>query len=152
MAVNLDPIVLEKRLTDGKSWPNVFVEKLNRGEDLKVEVDRFTGVAPWGKKAPLKISKKGKIKKYDVFSGIKVRPLLKLAFLLSLTRKYMLWEGFDHNFSTKKASASRGLCPLTPTRGSAPWTPEFLSPPPPPTIYPGAAPVGSMPFDECIGL
>ena len=30
--VNLDPIVL-KRWTDGESWPNDFVEKVNRGED-----------------------------------------------------------------------------------------------------------------------
>ena len=35
MAVNLDPIVTEKRWIDGESWPNDFVEKVNRGEDLK---------------------------------------------------------------------------------------------------------------------
>ena len=33
--VNLDPIVLEKGWTDGESWPNDFVEKVNRGEDLR---------------------------------------------------------------------------------------------------------------------
>ena len=33
--VNLDPIVIEKRWTDGESWPNNFVEKVNRGEDLR---------------------------------------------------------------------------------------------------------------------
>ena len=33
--VNLDPIILEKRWIDGESWPNVFVEKVNRGEDLR---------------------------------------------------------------------------------------------------------------------
>ena len=33
--VNLDPIVFEKRWTDGESWPNDFVEKVNRGEDLR---------------------------------------------------------------------------------------------------------------------
>ena len=33
--VNLDPIVMEKRWTDGKSLPNNFVEKVNRGEDLR---------------------------------------------------------------------------------------------------------------------
>ena len=49
--------------------------------------------------------------------------LLKLAFLSSLTRKYVIWKGFYHNFSAKKASASggfaptKGLCPLDP-RGS----------------------------------
>ena len=32
--VNLDPIILEKRWIDGESWPNDFVEKVNRGEDL----------------------------------------------------------------------------------------------------------------------
>ena len=67
-----------------------------------------------GAKAPLKISKKGKMKRYDVFSGIKV---IKLAFLSSLTRKYMLWKGFCHNFSTKKASAL------------PPGSPRFLRPP-----------------------
>ena len=34
-AVNLDPIVLEKRWTDDEFWPNDFVEKVNRGEDLR---------------------------------------------------------------------------------------------------------------------
>ena len=33
--VNLDPIILEKSCIDGESWPNDFVEKVNRGEDLR---------------------------------------------------------------------------------------------------------------------
>ena len=33
--MNLGPIVIEKRWTDGESWPNDFVEKVNRGEDLR---------------------------------------------------------------------------------------------------------------------
>ena len=33
--VNLHPIVTGKRWTDGESWPNDFVEKVNRGEDLR---------------------------------------------------------------------------------------------------------------------
>ena len=33
--MNLDPIILEKRWIDGESWPNDFVEKVNRGEDLR---------------------------------------------------------------------------------------------------------------------
>ena len=33
--VNLDSIILEKRWIDGESWPNNFVEKVNRGEDLR---------------------------------------------------------------------------------------------------------------------
>ena len=33
--VNLDPIVSEKRWTDGEYWPNDFVGKVNRGEDLR---------------------------------------------------------------------------------------------------------------------
>ena len=33
--VNLDPIILEKRWIDGESWLNNFVEKVNRGEDLR---------------------------------------------------------------------------------------------------------------------
>ena len=48
---------------------------------------------------------------------------LKLAFLSSLIRKYMLWEGFYHDFSTKKVSASGGFAPWPPPRGSTPWTP-----------------------------
>ena len=33
--VNLDPIILETRWIDGESWPNDFVEKVNRDEDLR---------------------------------------------------------------------------------------------------------------------
>ena len=33
--VNLDPIILKKRWIDGESWPNDFVHKVNRGEDLR---------------------------------------------------------------------------------------------------------------------
>ena len=55
--------------------------------------------------------------------------LLKLAFLSPLTRKYILWKDFYHDFSTKKASASGGFAPWPPSRGSAPWTPEVPSPP-----------------------
>ena len=33
--VNLDPIILENRWIDGESWPNDFVEKVNRGEVLR---------------------------------------------------------------------------------------------------------------------
>ena len=33
--VNLDPIILEKRWIDSESWPYNFVEKVNRGEDLR---------------------------------------------------------------------------------------------------------------------
>ena len=33
--VNLDLIILEKRWIDGESLPNDFVEKVNRGEDLR---------------------------------------------------------------------------------------------------------------------
>ena len=43
--VNLDPIILEKRWIDGESWPNDFVEKVNRGEDevgrLKMPFDAW---------------------------------------------------------------------------------------------------------------
>ena len=66
---------------------------------------------------PPKGFKKGKILKYGYFLA------LKLAFLTSLIRKYMLWEGFYHDFSTKKASASGGFAPWPPPTGSAPWTP-----------------------------
>ena len=50
---------------------------------------------------------------------------LKWAFLSSLIRKYMLWEGFYHDFNTKKVSASGGLCPLTPTKGLHPLDPRW---------------------------
>ena len=70
---------------------------------------------------------------------------LKLAFLSSLIRKYMLWEGFYHDFSTKKVSASGGFAPLTPTKGLRPLDPrqgaEVTSPPL--TIYPGTAPASN---------
>ena len=33
--VNLYPIILEKRWIDCESWANNFVEKVNRGEDLR---------------------------------------------------------------------------------------------------------------------
>ena len=33
--VNLDPTILEKKSIDGESWPNNFVEKVNRGEDVR---------------------------------------------------------------------------------------------------------------------
>ena len=79
-------------------------------------------------KSPPKDFKKGEIKK-DM-GNFHASKLLKLAFLSSLSRKYVLWKGFYHDSITKKASAS----------GGAPWTPEVPSPPL--TIYPGgAAPV-----------
>ena len=78
----------------------------------------------------LEAKKKKKIKKYDVFSGIKVTPLLKLAFLLSLTRKYMLWEGFYHNFSSTKGFSFKGALPPHPQQGALPpGPPRFLLPP-----------------------
>ena len=38
--VNLDPIILEKRWIDGESWTNNVVEKVNRGEDLRLVFSR----------------------------------------------------------------------------------------------------------------
>ena len=82
-----------------------------------------TGAAPWGggggkgDKVPPKDFKKGENEKMGYFHASK---LLKLAFLSSLTRKYMLWKGFYHDFSIKKASASGG---------ERLWTPEVPSPP-----------------------
>ena len=115
------------------------------------------GAAPWGGggkwgKSPPKDFKKGENwKNMGYFHASK---LLKLAFLSVLTREYVLWKGFYHDFSTKEASALRGLRPLTPTKGFCPLDPcwgrcpldprgSFPPPPPPPAIYPGAAP-------ECI--
>ena len=89
-----------------------------------------------GGKSPPKDFKKGENEKNMMY--IQASKLLKLAFLTSLTRKYVLWKGFYHDFSTKKASASGGLAPWPPPRGSAtwtpagsaaPWTPEVPSPP-----------------------
>ena len=86
-----------------------------------------------GGKSPPKDFKKGENKKnIGYFHASK---LLKLAFLSSLMRKYMLWKGFYHNFSTKKASASgglnptKGLCPLVPRWGHCPLDPQGPSPP-----------------------
>ena len=83
--------------------------------------------------------------------------LLKSAFLSSLTRKYVLWKGFYHDFSTKKASAlsaddnsrppPRGSAPWTPAGGASPMTPEVPSPSL--TIYPGAVP-GCAWYPDCI--
>ena len=74
-------------------------------KSIKVNVFNVgTGAAPWGAKAPLK----GKNEKRGYFHASK---LIKLAFLSSLLRKYMLWKGFYHDFSTKKASASGGFAP-----------------------------------------
>ena len=88
------------------------------------------GGAGGGKSLP-KDFKKGKNEKnVGYFYALK---LLKLAFLSSLTRKYVLWKGFYHDFSTKKASAlttTKELCPLDPRRGHCPWTPDVPSPPP----------------------
>ena len=61
--------------------------------------------------------------------------LLKLAFLSSLKRKYMLWKGFYHDFSTKNASASGALPPGPPPGALPPGPPRFLAPL---TIFPGA--------------
>ena len=63
--------------------------------------------------------KKGKIMKYGIFSCIKI------SFSVIFNKEIMLWEGFYHDFSTKKASV--------------PWTPVVTSPPL--TIYPVAAPI-----------
>ena len=80
---------------------------------------RHHGGGAKGEKAPLKISKKGEITKYEVFSCIKV------VFLSFLMRKYVLWKGFYHDFSTKKASASGGFAPWPPPRSAAPWPPHW---------------------------
>ena len=94
-----------------------------------------------GGSCPLKVSRKEKNENMGYFHA------LKLAFLSSLIRKYMLWEGFYHDFSTKKVSAfapwppPRGSPPGPPPGGAAPWTPELTSPPL--KVYPGAAPVSN---------
>ena len=80
----------------------------------------------------LKVSKRGKIRKHGVFSCIGV---IKNSFSVTFNE---LWEGFYHNFSTKKASASGGFAP-DPHQGTlptgpppgvtVPWTPEVPLPP-----------------------
>ena len=73
-----------------------------------------SGAAPWGeggkggKSPPKDLKKGGKWKNMMYFQASK---LLKLAFLSSLTRKYVLLKGFYHDFSTKKASALGGFAP-----------------------------------------
>ena len=96
-----------------------------------------------GAKALLNISKKGKMKKYGVFSCIKV---IKISFSVIFNEEILLWKGF-YQLSIKKASF-RGLFPLTPTkcsldphRGHCPVDPQGSLPPL--TIYPGAAPANT---------
>ena len=48
-----------------------------------------------GAKAPLKISKKGKMKKYDVFSGIKV---IKISFSVIFNEEIRALEGLLSRF------------------------------------------------------
>ena len=97
------------------------------------------GAALWGGgqqgNCPLKVSKKGQNLKYGFFH---VWELLKLAFLSSLRKKYMLWEGFYKDFSTKKMSASGDFPPPTPTKRLCPLDPKV--PLLPLTIYPDAIP------------
>ena len=74
--------------------------------------------------------------------------LLKLAFVSSLTRKCVFWKGFYHDFALKRLQL-QGASPPDPHQGALPsgpllgvlppGPPRFLRPPP--TIYPGAAPV-----------
>ena len=61
-----------------------------------------------GKSPPKDFKKGGNEKHMGYFHASK---LLKLAFLSSLTRKYVLWKGFYHDFSTQKASASGSFAP-----------------------------------------
>ena len=86
--------------------------------------------------ATYRFQRREEFTKYGVFSCIKV---MKFVFLPSLTRKYVLWKGFYHDFSTKKASASGGFAPLTPTKGLCSLDPRGSFAPL--TIYPGATPV-----------
>ena len=97
--------------------------------------NRGSAIGGRGAKASLKISKKGKIRKYGVYFN--ASKLIKLDFLSSLLRKYMFWKSFYHNFSTKKASASGDLVPW-PHQGALPLDPQVPSTPL--TIYPGATP------------
>ena len=113
--------------------------------DVNNQGQHHGGGGQRGQKPPKDFKKKvGKLENVRYFHASKL-----LKFLLSsLTRKYMLWMGFNHNFSTSKVSASRGLCLLSPHQGApppapllggCPWTPEVALPLL--TIYPGAAPV-----------
>lgn len=84
------------------------------------------------------------VKKIENMGYFHARELLNLAFLSSLTRKYMLWEGFYHDFSTKRRrlyepsppgshqGAGSG-CPWTDATKCCPrpWSPRKASPPPP---------------------
>ena len=87
------------------------------------------GVAPWGgAKAPQGFQKREKVK-CGVFSCIKViNSLLTWAFLSSLMRKYMLWKGFYHYFSSQKRQLQRAL-PPDPHQGALPLDPRDCSTP-----------------------
>ena len=83
--------------------------------------------------SPLRFQKREKLENTGHFHALE---LLEFAFLSSLTRKYMLWEGFYLDFSTWKASASGGK-PLDPCQGGA-------EPPRPPDPH---APSNNLPWD-----
>ena len=109
-----------------------------------------------GGQNPPKDFKKGENEKNMGYFQIHTSELLKLAFLSSFMRKYVLWswKGFYHDFSTKKASASGGFAPWPPPRSSAPGPPRFLCPPPPndlPWRCPCPQPVKSHCF-TCLGM
>ena len=66
------------------------------------------------------------MQKYDVFSGIKV---IKINFSVIFNEEIRALEGFYHDFSTKKASAS-GASPPDPHQGALPpGPPRFFCPP-----------------------
>ena len=70
-------------------------------QNAQMDIGSFRGGAMGGggkgAKAPLKISKKRKIKKYGVFSGIKVN---KMSFSVIFNKEIRALEGFYHDFST----------------------------------------------------
>ena len=53
-----------------------------------------------GGSSPKGLQKKRKKEKFKNMGYFHESVLLKWAFLSSLTRKYMLWKGFHHDFST----------------------------------------------------
>ena len=76
-----------------------------------------------GAKAPLKIFKKGKNEK---IWGIFIHQVIKIvAFLSSLTRKYILWNASITILALKKGFSFRGLHPpWPPTKGLCPLDPR----------------------------
>ena len=95
--VNLDLIVLEKRWIDGESWPNDFVEKVNRGEDLRWVGSRCTLTHALVNIISAPISSCIKSSKYDTrFLQLCIWHLILRCRSLNLIKMKWNFNSFNH--------------------------------------------------------